>query len=129
MSSIKKIKDLQNKIIQIQIELDNINKDQKPMPELINTTNMLRSNEYLQKSNVAKSKLIAAYKEYANELENMISSISKIKGDISSLKSRLISRKKPKKKIKKKRVLKRKNQKRKTKLKSNRRKKRKSRRL
>lgn len=128
MSSLKKITELQNKIIQIKIELDNIDKDQKPLPEFINTTNMLRSNEYLQKASDAKSKLLTAYDEYTNELESLVSSISKIKGDISSLKSQLTSRKKSKKKVLKKRSSKRKIKKRKSKLKSRRRKKQKPRR-
>ena len=126
--STSKINELQNKIIQIKTELSEINKDEKPLPEFIDTTNMLRSNEYLIKSNDEKSKLLIAYEEYTDELENLITSISKIKGNITNLKSRIKSRKKPKKKVKKKRILKRKSRKRKTKAKSRRRKSRKSRR-
>jgi len=123
-----KINELQNKIIQIKTDLSEINKDEKPFPEFIDTTNMLRSNEYLKKANETKSMLLIAYEEYTNELENLVTSISKIKGNISNLKSRIKSRKKPKKKVKKKRILKRKSRKRKTKAKSSRRKSRKSRR-
>ncbi len=126
--STSKINELQNQIIQIKIELSEINKDEKPLPEFIDTTNMLRSNEYLKKSNEEKSKLLITYEEYTDELENLVTSISKIKGNITSLKSRIKSRKKPKKKVKKKRILKRKSRKRKTKAKSRRRKSRKSRR-
>ena len=126
--STSKINELQNKIIQIKTELSEINKDEKPLPEFIDTTNMLRSNEYLKKSNEEKSKLLIAYEEYTNELENLVSSISKIKGDITNLKSRIKSRKKPKKKVTKKRILKRKSRKRKTKAKPRRSKSRKSRR-
>lgn len=126
--STSKINELQNQIIQIKTELSEINKDEKPLPEFIDTTNMLRSNEYLKKSNEEKSKLLIAYEEYTDELENLVTSISKIKGNITNLKSRIKSRKKPKKKVKKKRILKRKSRKRKTKAKSRRRKSRKSRR-
>jgi len=126
--STSKINELQNQIIQIKTELSEINKDEKPLPEFIDTSNMLRSNEYLKKSNDEKSKLLIAYEEYTDELENLVTSISKIKGNITSLKSRIKSRKKPKKKVKKKRILKRKSRKRKTKAKSRRRKSRKSRR-
>ncbi len=115
MSTSNKVNLLQNKIIQIKIELSKINKGEKPLPEFIDTTNMLRSNEYLQKSNDTKSNLLTAYEEYVNELENLISSVSKIKDDIVSLKSRIKPRKKSKKKIKKKRITTRKNKKRKTK--------------
>ena len=128
MSTSNKVSLLQNKIIQIKIELSEINKDEKPLPEFIDTTNMLRSNEYLQKSNDTKSKLLTAYEEYANELENLISSVSKIKGNITSLKSRIKPRKKSKKKVNKKRTTKRKSKKRKTKSKTRRKKSRKSRR-
>ena len=126
--STSKINELQNKIIHIKTELSEINKEEKPLPEFIDTTNILRSNEYLKKSNEEKSKLLIAYEEYTNELENLVSLVSKIKGDITNLKSRIKSRKKPKKKVNKKRILKRKSRKRKTKAKSHRRKSRKSRR-
>ena len=126
--STSKINELQNKIIQIKKELSEINKEEKPLPEFIDSTNILRSNEYLKKSNEEKSKLLIAYEEYTNELENLVSSIYKIKGDITNLKSRIKSRKKPKKKVTKKRILKRKSRKRKTKAKPRRRKSRKSRR-
>ena len=121
MSTTNKVRELQNKIIQTKIELSEVNKSEKPLPEFIDTTNLLRSNEYLQKANNTKSKLLTAYEEYTNELENLISSISKIKSDITSLNSRIKSRKKTKKKIKKKRVTRR-NRKRKTRSKTRRRK-------
>jgi len=126
--STSKVNELQNKIIQIKKELSEINKEEKPLPEFIDSTNILRSNEYLKKSNETKSRLLISYEEYTNELENLVSSISKIKGDITNLKSRIKSRKKPKKKIKKKRILKSKSRKRKIKAKPRRRKSRKSRR-
>ena len=126
--STNKINELQNKIIQIKTELTEINKDEKPLPEFIDTTNMLRSNEYLKKANEVKSKLLIAYEEYTDKLENLVISISEIKGNITNLKSRIKSRKKPKKKVKKKSILKRKSRQRKTKVKSRRRKSIKSRR-
>jgi len=76
--STSKINELQNKIIQIKTELSEIKKDEKPLPEFIDTTNMLRSNEYLKKANETKSKLLIAYEEYTDELENLVRSISKI---------------------------------------------------
>ncbi len=126
--STSKVNELQNKIIQIKKELSEINKEEKPLPEFIDSTNILRSNEYLKKSNETKSRLLISYEEYTNELENLVSSISKIKSNITNLKSRIKSRKKPKKKVEKKRILKSKSRKRKTKAKPRRRKSRKSRR-
>lgn len=101
MSAIgKKISELQKKIVLTKNELSEINVLEQPLPEFINTTNLLRSNEYLQKSNEKKSQLLIAYEEYTNELENLVSNISQIKGSIHNLKSRFITRKKIKKKVK-----------------------------
>lgn len=94
------IRELQNKIIQIKTELTELNKEEKPIPEFIDTANMIRTNEYLQKSNEAKTKLVSAYEDYTKQLEFLISSISKIKGEISTLSTRIKSRKKLKKKTK-----------------------------
>ena len=101
MSAIgKKISELQKKIVLTKNELSEINILEQPLPEFINTTNLLRSNEYLQKSNEKKSQLLIAYEEYANELENLVSNIANIKGSIHNLKSHFKTHKKIKKKIK-----------------------------
>ena len=90
----KKISELQKKIVLTKKELSEINALEQPLPEFINTTNLLRSNEYLQKSNEKKSQLLIAYEEYTNELENLVSNIAHIKGSIHNLKSRFKTRKK-----------------------------------
>ncbi len=97
-----KINELQKKIVLAKNELSEINTLEQPLPEFINTTNMLRSNEYLQKSNEKKSQLLIAYEEYVTELENLVSNIANIKGSIHNLKSHFKTSKKIKKKIKKK---------------------------
>jgi len=96
----KKISELQKKIVLTKKELSEINALEQPLPEFINATNLLRSNEYLQKSNEKKSQLLIAYEEYTNELENLVSNIAQIKGSIHNLKSRFKTRKKIKKKVK-----------------------------
>jgi len=101
MSAIgKKISELQKKIVLAKKELSEINALEQPLPEFINTTNMLRLNEYLQKSNEKKSQLLIAYEEYINELENLVSNIAQIKDSIYHLKSSYKKHKKIKKKIK-----------------------------
>ncbi len=96
----KKINELQKKIVLAKNELSEINILEQPLPEFINTTNMLRSNEYLQKSNEKKSQLLIAYEEYTDELENLVSNIAQIKGRIRNLKSHFKTPKKIKKKAK-----------------------------
>jgi hypothetical protein len=105
MSSIgNKIDILQKKIWQAKKELSEINLLEQPRPEFINTTNMLRTNEYLQKANEKKSQLLNAYEEYVNELESLVSNIALIKGSLNYLRSHLKPRKQITKKIRKTKV-------------------------
>ena len=98
----KKASELQRKIVQAKQDLDEINKLEQPMPELINTTNMLRSNEYLTKANEKQSKLLVTYEEYAKELEKLVLSTSVIKAKIKTLKRRSKPRRTSKRKSKRK---------------------------
>ena len=109
MSTIEnKLDILQKKITLAKKELSEIHMLEQPLPEFINTTNMLRTNEYLQKENEKKSQLLTAYEEYVNELESLVSNIAQIKGNLNSLRSHLKLGKKTKKKfIRKTRVRKR----------------------
>jgi hypothetical protein len=111
---------LQKKIMQAKKELSEIHMLEQPLPEFINTTNMLRTNEYLQKENEKKSQLLAAYEEYVNELESLVSNIAKIKGNLNSLRSHLKPRKQTKKKLKRKTRVRKRIKKRKTKSKTRR---------
>jgi len=121
MSTIRnKLDILQKQIMQAKKELSEINMLEQPLPEFINTTNMLRTNEYLQKANEKKSQLLTAYEEYVNELESLVSNIAQIKGNLNYLKSHLKPRRQTKKKIKRKTRVRKKIKKRKTKSKTRR---------
>ena len=101
MSAIgKKVTELQKKIVLAKKELSEINALEQPLPEFINTTNMLRLNEYLQKSNEKKSQLLIVYEEYINELKNLVSNIAQIKASLHNIKSNFKTNKKIKKKVK-----------------------------
>ena len=118
-----KVSELQKKILVVKNELSEINKHEEPLPEFIDKTNLLRSNEYLQRSNDQKSKLILSYEEYTKELERIVTSVLEIRGNLNDLKSRFNSSKKTKKRKKQSR---KKTKKGKTKPKSRRRKSRRS---
>jgi hypothetical protein len=121
MSSIEnKLDILQKKIMQAKKELTEINILEQPLPEFINTTNMLRTNEYLHKANEKKSQLLTAYEEYVYELERLVSNISQIKGNLNYIRSHLKPRKLPKNKIKRKIIIRKKIKKGKMKLKTRR---------
>jgi len=121
MSTIEnKLDILQKKITLAKKELSEIHMLEQPLPEFINTTNMLRTNEYLQKENEKKSQLLTAYEEYVNELESLVSNIAQIKGNLNSLRSHLKLGKKTKKKFIRKMSVRKKIKKRKTKSKTRR---------
>ena len=121
MSTIgNKLDSLQKKITQAKKELSELNILEQPLPEFINTTNMLRTNEYLQKENEKKSQLLIAYEEYAKELESLVSNIVQIKGNLNDLRSRLTPRKQTKNKTSRKTKIRKKIKKRKIKSKTRR---------
>ncbi len=101
----KSLDGLKLKINQIKRDLSQLEESNKPVPELINSTNLLRSNEILTKTNEKKTELLNAYESYFKDLESVL---KKIQTGLSILKTT------PKKKTRKKRTRKKKKTKRKT---------------
>jgi len=83
MSANSKLINLQEKIQQIRASLSDSNKSETPMPELIESTNLLRSNEFLTKVNQKQNELLSTYEEYVSELKKMIS--ANLRAQINSL--------------------------------------------
>ncbi len=97
-SSFKELSDLKNKIDKAQSDLAKLVESNEPIPELINSTNLLRSNEFLTKTNIKKTELLSLYELYFKEIENVLVEIKKIRIELkNSLKSKS---KKPSKKSK-----------------------------
>ncbi|KKK67030.1 hypothetical protein LCGC14_2958150 [marine sediment metagenome] len=68
----KSLDGLKLKINQIKRDLSQLEESNKPMPELINSTNLLRSNEILTKTNEKKTELLNAYESYFKDLESVL---------------------------------------------------------
>jgi len=97
--SSKAISDLKNKINQAKSDLAKLEESNKQIPELINSTNLLRTNEFLTKTNTKETELLSLYELYFKEIENVLVDIKKIRIELkNSLKPKL---KKPSKKRKK----------------------------
>ncbi|MFY9301104.1 MAG: hypothetical protein WAO91_07940 [Candidatus Nitrosotenuis sp.] len=100
------LNELKIRIKKAQEDLAQIGFD-KPLPELIDTTNLLRANEYLTKNNQGKTNLIAAYEEYTKKLEELVASLLSIQSDLKEIVKteaaliKNVPRKKPKKITKK----------------------------
>jgi len=89
----KIIYDLRKRIQQIQSDLEQLGEPAKHIPEMIESANLLRTNEYLSKSDEKKTELIDAYDEYSAALEELLTSVFDIQKDLKEIlkeQSRLI---------------------------------------
>ena len=98
------IYELRKKIQTITGEINSLESSSDDIPELIKSTNLLRSNDHLIEVNQKKSELTSAYQQYSKELENMLAIVFDIQKDLKEIlktQSSLISEQKPPKKISK----------------------------
>ena len=79
------IYDLRKKIQVIQAELAQLGDPAKNIPEMIESANLLRSNEYLSKTNEKKSELLVAYSQYSTALEELLSTVFDIQKDLKDI--------------------------------------------
>ena len=94
------IPNLRKEIEQIHSELTNMGDVVSNIPELITSSNLLRSNESLVKSDQKKTDLISLYAQYASSMEAMLSSLFEIQHELTGIlqeqSSMLASSSKPK---------------------------------
>jgi len=93
--------ELKNQINQIKRDISEIDKSFSPMPEMIESTNILRENEFLRKNDAKKTELINSYEHYSNQIENLLSSVFDIQNDLKKVieaQSQLMKPKKSRKK-------------------------------
>ena len=96
------IYELRKKIQTITGELNDLENGSDDIPELIKSTNLLRSNDHLLEVNQKKSVLTSVYRQYSKELENMLATVFEIQKDLKEIlktQSSLISEQKTPKKI------------------------------
>jgi len=98
------IYELRKKIQKLTFELKNLDNSSSDIPELIESANILRSNEHLVEVNLKRSELISTYKNYSKELEQMLATVFDIQHDLKEIlktQTSLISEQKnPKKDLK-----------------------------
>ena len=96
------IYDLRKKIQDIRSDLDSLGEFEHT-PELIESANLLRSNEYLGKKTQKQAELAEAYLQYSGALEEMLSAVFEIQNglrDVLREQSSLLSGSKPKRRQK-----------------------------
>ena len=79
------IYDLREEIRQIQSEFNELGDPPVDIPEMIDFSNLLRSNEYLLKSDQKKTHLISKYSEYSASLEILLSSVFEIQTQLKEI--------------------------------------------
>ena len=79
------IYDLRKQIQEIQSDLNQLGNTPDDVPELVDSANLIRINEYLSKTNEQKSKLISAYGRYSGALEELLSSVFEIQQDLKEI--------------------------------------------
>ena len=77
--------ELKNQINQIKKDISEIDKSFSPMPEMIESTNILRENEFLKKMDGKKTELIDSYEHYSNQIENLLSSVFDIQNELKKI--------------------------------------------
>jgi len=79
------IYDLRKKIQQIQADLVQLGDPPKDMPEMIESSNLMRSNDYLSKANQKKTDLLKTYEQYSKSLEELLSTVFDIQKDLKEI--------------------------------------------
>ena len=79
------IYELRKKIQNITSELINLDNSSSEIPELINSANLLRTNENLLEAKIKQSELVSAYKQYTTELEQMLETVFDIQKDLKEI--------------------------------------------
>ena len=95
------IYELRKQILNLSSELALLDFPLPRIPELINSANLVRSNEILMDVSSKKSEIISAYEKYSKELESMLKSVFEIQlelKDILKMHMSMISEQKPAKK-------------------------------
>ncbi len=81
----KVIFELRKQIQNLTSELQKLENDSKNIPELIQSTNLLRLNDHLLEVNKKRIELTSAYEQYSKELEKMISTVFDIQEDLKEI--------------------------------------------
>ena len=77
--------DLRKRIQQIQSDLEQLGEPARNIPEMIESANLLRTNEYLSKSDEKKTELIDAYGDYSLALEELLTTVFDIQKDLKEI--------------------------------------------
>ena len=79
------IYELRKKIQEIKFDLEQLGESPSEIHEMITSTNLLRTNEFLSKANEKKTQLLLAYEKYSKALEELLSSVFEIQKELKDI--------------------------------------------
>jgi len=79
------IYDMRKKIQDIRSELKRLGDPLPSLPELIDSANLLRLNEYLSKTNHKQTELLSAYEQYSIALEDLLETVFGIQNELKDI--------------------------------------------
>lgn len=79
------LNELKSRIQKAQQELSQLGSPEPALPEVINMTNLLRTNEFLTKTDQKRAELIAMYDMYTRQLEQIVTSLLSIQNDLRDI--------------------------------------------
>lgn len=79
------LSELKIRIQKAHADLDSLGEPSQPLTEMIGSTNTLRLNEYLSKTDAKKTELISDYVLYTKQLEQIIASLFSIQSELKSI--------------------------------------------
>lgn len=79
------LNELKIRIQKLHQEIGELGQPNIPLENMIESTNLIRQNEYLEKSNSKQADLIVAYVEYSKHLEQIISSLFSIQAELKNI--------------------------------------------
>lgn len=79
------LNELKARIQKLHQELADLGEPNSPLEQMISTTNILRQNEYLAKTDAKKTELVATYVDYTKQLEQIIASLFSIQAELKEL--------------------------------------------
>ena len=79
------LSDIQQKIKSAKNDLKEMGELSPPLPELISSANLIRTNDHLAKTNSKQSELITYYDAYTKHLETLLETVFEIQDDLKNL--------------------------------------------
>lgn len=76
---------LRKRILDVRTKLAGLGEPEPEVPEMIASTNLLRANMYLSKTNDTRAELVLLYERYSTALEGLLTSVFEIQNDLKDI--------------------------------------------